>query len=95
MWQLIVTGLALAAPKITLSVLKVLGIGIITYTGLTLFVGQLSGFVSSTYGGLTSDMLAILKMSGITTMFNIIIASYATAASIKATKASFGVLSGT
>lgn len=92
MWQMIIGGLLAAAPKIVFTVLKALGIGLITYTGLTLFANQLESLVSSYIGGLTADIYAILGLCGGITGLNILVAGYASAATIKATRSTLGIV---
>lgn len=94
MWQLIIGGFVAAVPGMVWVALKALGFGLITYGTLTVVVDQLSGVVMSNMNGLPVDMLAILRLGGLTTAINIVIASYVSAASIKASRAAFGVIGG-
>lgn len=94
MWQLLITGFVAAVPGIVWVALKALGFGLITFGTLTVVVDQLAQVVFSNMAGLPADILAILQMGGITTAINIVVASYVSAASIKASRAAFGVIGG-
>lgn len=66
--------LSIAWP-IVAQVLVSMGIGVLTYTGLSLIGGQVQGAVVSAYGGLTGDMADVLGLAGIPQGMGIILGS--------------------
>lgn len=63
-------------PFIIISSIKFLGITLISFTAIDLVTDQITNFVSETFGGLSSDVLNILRMGGVMDGINIILAGW-------------------
>jgi len=69
LWTLL-TGLAWPMAK---KILTMLGIGWLTYEGLTAVAGQAQGYVISNFGSLPASMLQVLSLSGFAESVGIIL----------------------
>lgn len=64
------------AEPILSRILLALGIGIISYTGFTLVLGQLRSAVTNALGGVTGDVLAVLGLAGFGQIIGIIFGGF-------------------
>lgn len=64
-------------PFIIFSAIKLLGITLITFTGLDLLTDAISDYIVSSFNNLGSDIVAILKIAGFLDAINILIAGWA------------------
>jgi hypothetical protein len=79
----------LALPGIVARVLVVLGIGFVSFSGISSVSSELAGFITSKLSGLPADMLAILNLAGVGTGINIFISALTTYFTIKVALGAF------
>lgn len=75
--------LAMVVP-LAKKLLLALGIGYMTYEGLSTIAGQARDAVISSYGGMPADVLAILALGGINQAIGIILSALTARAAIVA-----------
>lgn len=76
-WIGLATVLGYAAKPILFRILAALGIGIATFTGLSVVLGQLQSYMLGHFGGLPPFMLQALGMMNVDVFINMIISAYA------------------
>jgi hypothetical protein len=76
--------LALAAGPIVRAVLKSIGIGIITYAGLSTLISALSTHVQTAYGAMPASVAQIADLLGVGTAIGIILGAIAARATYAA-----------
>ena len=70
------------APFIVVNVLKAIGFGLISFTGMTLALNQLESWVWSNYNGLGSDLFQVLSLLDVDTGVSMVFTAYTTRFSI-------------
>lgn len=71
------------APSVVGTVIKLLGIGLISYVGFDLVISNLSDFLFEGFNSLPIDLLQILKLMRVDTGLNILFAAMSVSISIK------------
>ena len=79
-WGFIVSVL----PKIIFEVLKMLGIGLVTFTGVKLAISELESWVFGQFQGISSDVFSLLVILGIDTGIAMVFSAYAVRATVSA-----------
>ena len=69
-------------PFIVVNVLKAIGFGLISFTGMTLALNQLESWVFANYNGLSSDLFQMLSILDIDTGISMVFTAYTTRFSI-------------
>lgn len=82
--QAIIGGIMSIAPALIARIMFSLGVGVVSYAGLDILVGELKHELMQQYGNLPSGIFQFLEFAGITTCINILIASLTSWATIKA-----------
>ena len=75
MWTAFQVFLFTVAAPLIRHILKALGIGAVTYTGLTIAIDQLESMFLSSINGLAADVVGILGIMQIDVAFNMIVSS--------------------
>ena len=73
MWTVLQVFLFTVVAPLVRHVLKALGIGAITYTGLTVATDQLEQMFNNAISGLTADVVGILGIMQVDVAFNMIL----------------------
>lgn len=71
------------APYIVTYILRAVGFGLITFTGLTLVIGEAEEYVFRSYEGLPTEMYQILAMAGFPLGIKILFTAFSVAIAIK------------
>jgi hypothetical protein len=79
----------LALPGIIARVLVVLGIGFVSFSGISAVASELGTYLTTKLSGLPADMLAILNLAGVGTGINIFISALTTYFTIKVALGTF------
>jgi len=77
--------IALVSPVVK-KVLLALGVGIVTYTGFDLMIGQIRDYINSQMSGLTTEVFQTISLMGVPESFGIILGAYASSAALMQAK---------
>lgn len=80
--------LAIIVPLVV-SLMTALGIGIVTYTGMSFALDSAETYIASQFAGLPSDMYSVMQMAGFDQGIAILFAGYGAAITIRTTMGAF------
>ena len=83
----------LSLPGIVFGVLRVLGIGFVSYTGISFAVDAFESYIYARMGDMPANMLDIMNLAGLDVGIKMIIAAWTAHISIKLTMGAFNAWS--
>lgn len=91
MWRLIAKMLGNFLPTIVWRVLALLGLGVFSYVGMDSVKDFIFQKIEQSLGGITSDIVNIMALSGIDHYFTIVVSAYLSVFAVRSATKFIGV----